>query len=157
MKVCRECNVEKPLSEFYKQSTMADGHLNKCKPCVKARVNQHRLENLDRIQEYDRKRGMEPKRVAARKEYIQTEAGKAARRRGSENYRKKHPMKYAANVIVNNYIRDGKLIKPSNCSVCNSDHLIDAHHDDYTKPLVVRWLCRKCHAFWHKFNEPIYE
>lgn len=27
-----------------------------------------------------------------------------------------------------------------------------AHHDDYTKPLKLRWLCGSHHALWHKRN-----
>lgn len=55
-KACFKCGEIKPLSEFYKHPQMADGHVNKCKVCNKKDVHEHRLENLDKIQEYDRTR-----------------------------------------------------------------------------------------------------
>lgn len=157
MKKCRECEQEKPISDFYKHAAMADGHLNKCIECVKARVSKHRQANLERVKEYDKKRALFPHRVQARKEYQQTDQGKAAKKRAIVSYYKRYPLKYAAQVITHNAIRDGKLIRANSCSVCKSTKSIEGHHDDYTKPLSVRWLCVACHKEWHRHNKPLYE
>jgi ribosomal protein S27AE len=136
---------------------MGDGYLNKCIACVKNRVTKHRNENLEKIREYDKSRAMLPHRVQARKEYSNTEKGKIAKTRALKNYHERYPLKRASHVITGNAIRDGKLVRPSSCFECASTEKIEAHHDDYTKPLDVRWLCRKCHYKWHKHNTPIFQ
>lgn len=35
MKVCKKCNQEKPLDDFYKNSRYKDGHVTTCKRCYK--------------------------------------------------------------------------------------------------------------------------
>lgn len=157
MKVCRECKASKALSEFYKHAAMQDGHLNKCIPCVLARVKKHREVNLEKVREFDRQRSKELHRVEARNLYAKTDAGKQAKKRAMSAYYKKYPMKYAARVITGNAIRDGKLFPEIKCLVCNSSTKIEGHHDDYTKPLDVRWLCESCHKEWHRHNQPRYE
>lgn len=157
MKICRECNTEKLLFEFYKHAAMADGYLNKCIQCVKSRIKKHREVNLEKIQAYDKTRANAPHRVQARKDYSKTEAGKRAKKKAMDSYREKFPMKHAAHVITRNYIRDGKLKAETVCSICKSTKKVEAHHDDYTKPLEVRWLCESCHKDWHRHNKAIYK
>lgn len=132
-KRCFKCGEEKPLSEFYKHPRMADGHLGKCKSCTKEDVRQRRLEN-PAVQEYDRKRGSRQSKDYLRK------------------YREENPAKYAAHTAVNNAIRDGKLVKQTSCEECSSEFAVEGHHDDYTKPLEVRWLCALCHRRWHALH-----
>jgi hypothetical protein len=58
-------------------------------------------------------------------------------------YNKNHPERKAATVAVNNAVRDGRLTKQP-CEVCGNPKA-EAHHDDYSKPLDVRWLCNPHH------------
>lgn len=67
-----------------------------------------------------------------------------------------------AQKLMEDAIDKGILINPKVCSSCNymgdfSDGrtAIQGHHDDYNKPLDVRWLCQKCHHEWHKTNTAI--
>jgi transposase-like protein len=57
----------------------------------------------------------------------------------------------------------GILKRPEACESCGTSgqpyrdgrHPIQAHHDDYNRPLDVRWLCFKCHRSWHKQHRPV--
>jgi len=48
---------------------MADGHLNKCKSCVSARVQGNRRERLEQYAQYEKARANLPHRVEARRKY----------------------------------------------------------------------------------------
>jgi hypothetical protein len=147
MKTCFKCQRNLPLKAFYRHQTMADGHLNKCKKCTKADNRKHRLENAEKYKAYDRARATAPQRVAARSAYAATPRGKEVKARAIANYRARHPQKYAANNAVNNAIRDGRLERKS-CEVCGAK--AQAHHDDYSKPLDVKWLCQRHHRDRHR-------
>ena len=56
-----------------------------------------------------------------------------------------------AREIFNHYARD-KHIEKQPCEICGNAKA-EAHHDDYGKPLNVRWLCFKCHREWHKLHD----
>lgn len=145
-KHCFKCQQAKPLEAFYKHAQMGDGRLNKCKDCTLADVKRHRQENLERIRAYDRQRGSMPHRLAARREYAKTDAGKAAHARAHRASIDRHPQRRKANVIVGNAVRDGRLERLP-CLVCGDK--AEAHHPDYSRPLDVVWLCQPHHKQAH--------
>lgn len=145
-KRCFKCLEVKALDDFYAHSRMADGRLNKCKLCTKADVTRHRLENLERIRAYDKLRGSQAHRVAARKEYLKTPEGRAARERARRASRARFPNRAAARNAVSNAIRDGRLVRQP-CLMCGSQ--AEAHHPDYDRPLDVVWLCQSHHKQAH--------
>ena len=53
--------------------------------------------------------------------------------------------KARATVYINT--RNGNLNKTP-CMVCGKEK-VDAHHNDYTKPLEIIWLCHKHHIELH--------
>lgn len=61
-----------------------------------------------------------------------------------------------ARVAVREAIKAGRLTRPSQCEKCKGTPKhpakVHGHHDDYTKPLKVRWLCASCHRQHHWNN-----
>lgn len=53
-----------------------------------------------------------------------------------------------AHSMVETAILNGVLVREE-CEICGDTKRIDAHHDDYSKPLKVRWLCKSCHGKLH--------
>lgn len=134
-KECFKCKSVKPLTEFYKHSRMADGHLNKCKECAKNDVSNNRNQNLEKYRAYDRARGKIPERIKAN-----TEINRA--------WRAEDKRRQAAHIAVAKAIRTGSLVR-NPCIRCGETKSV-AHHEDYDKPLEVMWLCQPCHKQRHK-------
>ena len=149
MKTCKRCGGEFPVDDFYVHKAMADGHLNFCKLCTRKRVGKHRENNLDSIREYDRSRGMLPHRIEARNIYIKTEQGKEVKKKICEKWNKRNPKKRKAEIFFRNYMRYHPELKQP-CEVCSTLEKVQGHHEDYDKPLEVRWLCPKHHKARHK-------
>ena len=153
IKTCFKCSEEKNLTEFYRHPQMGDGHVNKCKQCARADTIRNRSDRLEYYTNYDKHRAMQPHRVAARYQYQQTCAGKESVKKSKLKWASRNPIKRSANTAVGNAVRDGKIKKSSECDACKSDSSrLHGHHDDYSMPLLVRWLCARCHTAWHREN-----
>lgn len=129
MKICKSCLKEKELDKFYKHSGMTDGRLNICKECKRIYMKKRITSGFTK--EIESKRNKKRQKLITERSRI---------------WRIDNPEKYKAHNKVNYAIKAGKLIKPNCCEECENNEKLHAHHDDYSKPLKVKWLCVKCHG-----------
>jgi len=113
---------------------MGDGRLGKCKDCTKVDVQENRRAKRGYYDAYDRARYHE---------------SKPARMAIIEAAREKYPEKAKARWTLHNAVKRGRLAKPSTCQHCSVVGRIEGHHQDYSKPLDVMWLCKPCHGKQH--------
>lgn len=64
------------------------------------------------------------------------------------NSKKKYPEKEFARKLLRSAVNKG-LIKRGNCEICETPNG-QGHHDNYYKPLEVRWFCPLHHRKHHK-------
>lgn len=146
MKTCSTCQVSKEKSEFQVRAASHDGLTAACKACLKDRD----------AARYAKER---PMRLAAMQRYAQTERGKEAHARAVAKWREDHANRRAANVLLNNAVKAGKVVPWPVCAMptCKTKK-VEGHHPDYDRPLEVVWLCRKHHAAAHSlFTELLRE
>lgn len=139
-RTCKACEIIKEQSAFY-FNKVRNLFFGKCKDCYLAAKRKYREEHPELMRICDRANNVR---------FRNTASGKRTVRKHSINWRNKNPLKRTAQRKVNNAIKCGRLVR-KNCEVCNAAK-VDAHHDDYEKPLTVRWLCRKHHVDWHRGN-----
>lgn len=151
MKTCFKCGIDRPPSEFYKHPKMADGYVNKCKECNKSDVRKNYAARFEQYQAYEKSRAQLPHRKAASKVYQKEHPEKM--HEYNVEYWTKNPKKRKAHNAVNNAVRDGRLERKP-CERCGSLR-VHGHHDDYSKPLDVMWLCPKHHKERHREIEPV--
>ena len=133
-KQCFKCELVLPVESFYAHPQMADGRLGKCKDCCRKDVSANRANRIGYYREYDRVRYQTPS--------VRQRAADAQR-----VHRKRHPGKSNARTAVARALRSGRLIRKP-CEVCGVANA-EAHHDDYSRPLDVRWMCRVHHLMHH--------
>lgn len=136
-KGCTACGEVKQLDEFHKRPRSRHGRRAQCKSCIRKKESARRRNTDGRHREYNRRWAKEnPERVAT---YFQ-------------QYRHRNPDKKRAHRRVWDAVRQGKLVKPDaceNCMAATEKAKLHAHHEDYSRPLEVEWLCQECHEKRH--------
>lgn len=148
MKTCFKCLRSLPLSEFYAHPEMADGHLNKCKTCTKndtvMRVDKMSKDPAWVEKEMERQRIKQARaRAGGTACVLKGEAKHAVQ----ERHKNKYPQKYEARKQATSAVKTGRIIRKP-CEVCGATNS-HGHHDDYSKPLELMWLCPKHHFARH--------
>lgn len=136
-KTCTKCGKIKYPHEFYKWQLV-------CKECAreKARLYQeiHR-KNPDFVKKH---------REAYKNWYENNGRNRAVDyKEAIKEWRVKHPEALKAHYIVQKAIKETTMIRPVHCTECKLNKRVSAHHDDYSKPLEVIWLCSSCHKLRH--------
>lgn len=121
MKNCGRCGESKPLFAFNKDKYTKSGYRSQCKECMA-------IERARLREHY--------------KEWRDTEERKAI----YASYRRARYQKDKYKIKARNAARK---LERKPCEVCGESNS-QAHHNDYDKPLNVRWLCSKHHREWHK-------
>ena len=166
-KKCNQCGKRKIIYDFYRKTGKLDSFWNECKKCTNKQHRKYRKENAQRLRLFDRKRSKLPYRIKQLKEYHKTEEYKESHKKADLKWRinnlekhkrsnkkaylkwiKNNPEKIKAKQAVYNALRSKKLFKEP-CKECGNMKDIQGHHEDYSKPLEVTWLCIVCHVKIH--------
>ena len=120
MKICTQCKIEKPLDLFQKDKRLRSGISSWCKQCV----------------------------AITQRQWKRTKVGRTSYMKANKKSNDKTPARLKAYTKVRYALERGDLIKEP-CEVC-ADPKSQAHHEDYSKPFDVIWLCQEHHTAIHK-------
>jgi len=132
--ICKICKIDKPATDFYKRIR------TQCKKCFLIKQKIHRASPAYREMSKAYFAKWKAKNSFWRNSYI-TEA--------SYKWKQDHPDGMKAHLKISYALRAGNIKKPLLCSNCHKQKRLSAHHDDYSKPLDVKWLCWSCHRLVH--------
>ena len=142
-KQCFKCKEKKSLSEFYVHKAMACGHLGKCKTCTKRDVQ----ERLSKVKQNPKWLAAERERCRKKQSYYRS-AGLDCKSGidVKERWNKRNPEKRSAQLMAASALKSGKIVRKYFCESCGCGGSLEKHHEDYSKPLEIIWLCRTCHG-----------
>jgi hypothetical protein len=145
-KACTRCGEVKPLTAFAaRRHGSLDGRRSHCLVC--GREERIAYRNHHRADESARNKARRPEKAAWLRGKWKRSAV-AMRERAREKYRKADRIKLAARRAVREAVERGALTRCA-CERCGRQR-VHAHHDDYARPLMVRWLCPVHHMEAHR-------
>jgi len=164
-KKCLHCCEEKTVDDFYKGS-------RRCKNCFRIKrkkeydpekqaiklkkyiekdpekyrelkktyTKKYELKNLEKIREKGR---LYQKKLREQKTYP-VDYKKISE--SLRKYRLKYPERRIARYKFTSLMNRKLLDKPKFCEDCKEEKKLEGHHEDYSKPFDILWLCKQCHC-----------
>lgn len=137
--VCRGSDNELPTGNFYYRTICRTKDCPRCGRTLS-------LEEFYRSR--NRCDGRDGYCADCRKELCKSPERKRLMRACDARHRQRYPERDRARHIAGRAIRLGRIQKGP-CEFKGCTNPVQAHHDDYSKPLDVRWFCRKHHFEYH--------
>ena len=134
MKTCRKCTNTLPFENFNKCKKEKDGHQYYCRECQSTYRIEYGRCNSEKINSACRKWKRNNPIVASR---------------SRTKWKKDNPEKVRAQKCLQEAVKHGRIIR-QRCETCGISERVQGHHEDYSKPLDVMWLCPLCHQKRHR-------
>lgn len=110
-------------------------------------------EYLNWYREYRKKRREELRKYNRKYNKVWRERNPERHYKLQAEIRKRFPEKYHARKLLMYAVKIGN-IKRGRCEICKKPNA-QGHHEDYNKPLDVRWFCHLHHAEFHSTKKDI--
>jgi len=164
LKRCTKCGRELPATtDFFRRSSGGlHGVQARCIDCTRAHNREYqrrynaehpetnaewRERNHNKVLEKGRRYHAKHRESINARRRARSQADPSSPRASRDLWNEQNPEKVAAYLMVRKAVNRGELIKHP-CEVCGGEKA-EAHHDDYSRPLDVRWLCRAHHVAHH--------
>ncbi|MFY4731279.1 hypothetical protein [Nitrospira sp. BLG_2] len=115
-------------------------------PARLASARAYKEKHKERLKEQQRAYDANPERQAKKREHMKRLRPRY-RARQIESDKKRDPVKTGARALIRNLIYEGRLVRGS-CVFCD-DPNTHGHHEDYSQPTRIVWLCQKHHVDVH--------
>ena len=146
---CTKCDETKTPDNYSNHKRSKNGKRSTCRACCKVAKDKWDAENKAKIKAYSKMYYKENKPAIVKKAQVWRKENRDKHCAQSMRYKAKNGEKTYAHNTLNSAIRFGRVVRPESCETCGIKCVANGHHEDYSKPFDVVWLCGVCHSAVH--------
>jgi len=153
---CNKCQTEKDINLFYRRKDTRTGRTTKCKECCRATMREYHQKNKEK-RNAEKKIWYQNNREFANKQVMRWRKNNPHKVREynmkNSNYYKykatwhqRHPEAWYCWKEYKRALKDGVVKRGDGCAICNQVCYTEAYHKDFSKPMDILWLCKRCYC-----------